>query len=75
VKTMDCGLIIKKFRGFFAKCQEILNFGFSDLFHNGTVHGLGPRFVDDGLGPSMVDPDGNADGKPLEGGRDDSCQC
>jgi hypothetical protein len=32
------------------KCQEILNFFFCDLFHNGKVHGLGPHFVDHGLG-------------------------
>jgi hypothetical protein len=33
------------------KCQEILNFGFSDLFRNGKVCGLGPCIVDHGLGP------------------------
>jgi hypothetical protein len=28
-----------------------LNFGFSDLCRSGKEHGLGPRFMDHGLGP------------------------
>jgi hypothetical protein len=31
------------------KCQEILNFSFSDLFRNGKISGLGPHFVDHNL--------------------------
>jgi hypothetical protein len=50
------------------KCQELLNFSFSDLFCNGKsldpVHALWTT----GSGQSTVDPHGGADGKPPESG-------
>jgi hypothetical protein len=49
-KIRDCRLITKKLRGFFAKMLGNIEFGFSDLFHNGKVRALGPRFVDHNFG-------------------------
>jgi hypothetical protein len=49
---VDCGLILDKNRGLFAKCHGIIGF---KLFYNGKRRGLGPRFVDHGPRWSTVD--------------------
>jgi hypothetical protein len=40
---VDCGLILDKNRGLFAKWHGIIGF---ELFSNVKRHGLSPRFVD-----------------------------
>jgi hypothetical protein len=40
-----------------------LNFGFSDLFHNGKICGLGPRFMDHSFRPVHGGLHGGADGE------------
>jgi hypothetical protein len=57
---VDCGLILDKNKGPFAKWRGIIGF---ELFSNGKRRGLSPRFVDHGRCRSTVDQ-----GQGLSGG-------
>jgi hypothetical protein len=62
---VDCGLILDKNRGLFAKWHGIISF---ELFSNGKRRGLGPRFVDHGRCCSTVDRgQGRVGGSPKLG--------